>query len=186
MRGSTFGVSHFFGSPIVSHIPTPIELCFPMSNTKPTTSHRVTYRVIYGDTDQMGVSYYANYLKWFEMGRNDFMREIGTPYTSVEKSGLMFPVIEVSCRYHHPARYDDQVVIETSLTALAPVTLTFSYRVLRENDEQLLATGWTKHACLDRKGQITKMLPNMQDKMEASLSPAIPNSPKKKKSVRTF
>ncbi len=150
------------------------------------TSHRVSYRVIYGDTDQMGVSYYANYLKWFEMGRNDFMRKIGTPYTSIEKSGLMFPVIEVSCRYHHPARYDDEVVIETSLTDLAPVSLTFSYRLLRQSDNQLLATGWTRHACVDREGQITKMLAHMLDKMKATLSPAIPSSPKMKKSVRTF
>ncbi len=157
-----------------------------MGENKNSTSHRVSYRVIYGDTDQMGVSYYANYLKWFEMGRNDFMRKIGTPYTSVEKSGLMFPVTEVSCRYHHPARYDDEVVIETSLTDLAPVSLTFSYRLLREGDDQLLATGWTKHACVDREGQITKMLPDMQEKMKATLSPAILGAPKKKKSVRTF
>ncbi|MCH6544596.1 MAG: acyl-CoA thioesterase [Deltaproteobacteria bacterium] len=157
-----------------------------MSENKNSTSHRVSYRVIYGDTDQMGVSYYANYLKWFEMGRNDFMRKIGTPYISIEKSGLMFPVIEVSCRYHRPARYDDEVVIETSLTHLAPVSLTFSYRLLRECDDQLLATGWTKHACLDREGQITKMLPDVLDKMKATLPPGIPGAPKKKKSVRTF
>jgi len=157
-----------------------------MSENKNSTSHRVSYRVIYGDTDQMGVSYYANYLKWFEMGRNDFMRKIGTPYISIEKSGLMFPVIEVSCRYHRPARYDDEVVIETSLTDLASVSLTFSYRLLRECDDQLLATGWTKHGCVDREGQITKMLPDMQDKMQATLSRAIPSPPKKKKSVRTF
>ncbi len=98
----------------------------------------------------------------------------------------MFPVTEVSCRYHHPARYDDEVVIETSLTDLAPVSLTFSYRLLREGDDQLLATGWTKHACVDREGQITKMLPDMQEKMKATLSPAILGAPKKKKSVRTF
>ena len=157
-----------------------------MGENNNPTSHRVSYRVIYGDTDQMGVSYYANYLRWFEMGRNDFMRKIGIPYTSIEKSGIMFPVIEVSCRYHLPARYDDEVVIETSLTDLTPVSLTFSYRLLREGDDQLLATGWTKHASVDREGQITKMLADMQDKMKASLSPTIPGSPKKKKSVRTF
>ena len=157
-----------------------------MGENKNSTSHRVSYRVIYGDTDQMGVGYYANHLKWFEMGRNDFMRKIGTPYTSIEKSGLMFPVTEVSCRYHRPAHYDDEVTIETSLTDLAPVSLTFSYRLLREGDDQLLATGWTKHACVDREGQITKMLPDMQEKMKASLSPSAPGSPKKKKSIRTF
>ena len=157
-----------------------------MGENNSQNSYRVLYRVIYGDTDQMGVSYYANYLKWFEMGRNDFMRKIGTPYTSVEKSGLMFPVIEVSCRYHHPARYDDEVIIETSLTELAPVSLIFSYRLQRKDDDQLLATGWTKHACVDREGQITKMLPDMLDKMKASLPLSAPTPQKKKKSVRTF
>ncbi len=157
-----------------------------MGENNNSKSYSVSYRVIYGDTDQMGVSYYANYLKWFEMGRNDFMRKIGTPYTSVEKSGLMFPVTEVSCRYHHPARYDDEVIIETSLTELAPVSLIFSYRLLRKGDDQLLATGWTKHACVDREGQITKMLPDMLDKMKFSISIATPTAPKKKRSVRTF
>ncbi|NIO08223.1 MAG: YbgC/FadM family acyl-CoA thioesterase [Deltaproteobacteria bacterium] len=151
-----------------------------------TKSHRVSYRVIYGDTDQMGVAYYANHLKWFEMGRNDFMRKIGTPYTSIEKSGLMFPVTEVACRYHRPARYDDEVVIETSLTELAPVSLIFSYRLTRKGEDELIATGWTKHACVDREGQITKMLPDMLEKMKESLSPSAPTPQKKKKSVRTF
>lgn len=157
-----------------------------MGEDNSQNSYRVSYRVIYGDTDQMGVSYYANYLKWFEMGRNEFMRKIGMPYTSVEKSGLMFPVTEVSCRYHRPARYDDEVIIETSLNELAPVSLIFSYRLMRKGDNELLATGWTKHASVDREGQITKMLPDMLDKMKASLSLATPTPPKKKKSVRTF
>ncbi|MBI2347921.1 MAG: acyl-CoA thioesterase, partial [Deltaproteobacteria bacterium] len=64
------------------------------------------YRVIYGDTDQMGVVYYANYLRWFEIGRTELLRQIGMPYTAIEKKGLRFPVIEVSCRYYRPSRYD--------------------------------------------------------------------------------
>jgi acyl-CoA thioester hydrolase len=158
-----------------------------MGKIKAITRSRITYRVIYGDTDQMGVTYYANYLKWFEMGRNDFMRKIGTPYTSVEKTGLYFPVVEVSCRYHSPAHYDDVIVIETSLTELGPVTLTFSYELSRQRDKQLLSTGWTKHACLDHEGQITKMLPNMQATLKAGLS-SIPSHrqartrPRKKRS----
>ncbi len=78
------------------------------------------------------------------------------------------------------------MVIETSLTDLAPVSLIFSYRLLRKDDDQLLATGWTKHACVDREGQITKMLPHMLDKMKASLALSTPSAPKKKRSVRNF
>ncbi len=72
-----------------------------------------SYRIIYGDTDQMGVVYYANYLKWFEMGRTEFLREIGVPYVSGEDTGLHFPVIEVSCRYYRPAHYDEGILIDS-------------------------------------------------------------------------
>ena len=58
-----------------------------------------SYRVIYGDTDQMGIVYYANYLRWFEKGRSEFLREIGLPYSIIEQQGFHFPVVEVSCRY---------------------------------------------------------------------------------------
>ncbi|HEX9880085.1 MAG TPA: thioesterase family protein [Candidatus Binatia bacterium] len=153
-----------------------------MSKIKPITRYRVSYRVIYGDTDQMGVAYYANYLKWFEMGRNEFMRKTGTPYTSIEKEGLVFPVIEVSCRYHSPARYDEVIVVETSLTSLGPVTLVFSYEVLKQKDNQVLATGWSKHACLNRQGQITKIPSHFQETMKPALSdiPSGPRRPRKR------
>lgn len=86
----------------------------------------------------MGVVYYANYLKWFEMGRTEFLREIGIPYSSIEERGLCFPVTEVSCRYYRPARYDDQLLIETTLTSLGGITLTFGYRVSLQDSELLL------------------------------------------------
>src|ERR1044072_9142840 len=72
-----------------------------------------SYRVIYGDTDQMGIVYYANYLRWFEKGRAEFLRQIGLPYSTIEQQGFHFPVVEVSCRYLESARYDDLVQIES-------------------------------------------------------------------------
>ena len=132
-----------------------------------------SYHVIYGDTDQMGVAYYANYLKWFEIGRTELLRQIGIPYTSIEEKGLRFPVIEVSCRYFRPSRYDDVITIETSLTSLGRATLTFSYRLSRKEkeDEVLIASGWTKHACVDEKGEVTKILPALEATLKAALSP---------------
>lgn len=115
--------------------------------------NRTTYRVIYGDTDQMGVAYYANYLRWFEMGRTELMRQAGMPYDAVEDAGLFFPVAEVHCRYRHPARFDDLVLIETSIGTLERVSLYFNYAIHRQCDTQLLATGWTKHACVNRAGR---------------------------------
>jgi acyl-CoA thioester hydrolase len=128
------------------------------------------YRVIYGDTDQMGVAYYANYLRWFEIGRSEFLRQIGSPYTTIEEKGLRFPVIEVSCRYYRPTRYDDVIAIETSLTALGRATLRFSYRLLRKKDGTLLASGSTKHACVDEKGEVTKMPRDLEATLKAAVS----------------
>ncbi|MFQ5916721.1 MAG: acyl-CoA thioesterase [Candidatus Binatia bacterium] len=137
--------------------------------------HLTPYRVIYGDTDQMGVAYYANFLKWFEMGRTELLRDIGVPYSSIEVKGLCFPVTEVSCRYYRPARYDERLMIETSLTSLGGVTMTFCYRIYRQDDELLLASGWTKHACVDLQGEVTKMPPNLKDMLKAAVLPSPSN-----------
>jgi len=116
-----------------------------------------TYRVIYGDTDQMGVVYYANYLRWFEKGRSEFLRQIGLPYSTIEQQGFHFPVTEVTCRYSNSARYDDDIRIETELTNLGRASLSFAYRIVRESNQDLIATGTTKHACIDHAGKVTRM-----------------------------
>jgi acyl-CoA thioester hydrolase len=117
------------------------------------------YRVIYGDTDQMGVVYYANYLRWFERGRSEFLRQIGLPYGLIEQQGFHFPVTEVSCRYAASARYDDVVQIETELAELGRASLSFSYRISRQVDNDALAAGVTKHACIDQAGKVSR-IPN--------------------------
>ncbi len=122
-----------------------------------TLKNVTSLRVIYGDTDQMGVVYYANYLRWFEKGRTEFLRQIGLPYASIEQRGFHFPVVEVNCRYCESARYDEVVKVETELARIRRASLTFSYRIARESDDVLLATGSTKHACLDRAGRPIRM-----------------------------
>ena len=124
------------------------------------------YRVIYGDTDQMGVVYYANYLRWFEKGRSEFLRQIGLPYSAVERQGFNFPVVEVSCRYLQSARYDDEVQIETVLTEVGRASLSFQYRISRDADDCLLATGSTKHACVDCNGRLTRMPKTLQEAID--------------------
>jgi acyl-CoA thioester hydrolase len=130
-----------------------------------------TYRVIYGDTDQMGVVYYANYLRWFEMGRTELLRQIGAPYSAVERRGLFFPVSEVSCRYLRSARFDDEIAVETVLQALGRATLVFAYKITRKNDNVLLVEGWTRHACLDANGQVVKI----GRELETVLKKALPD-----------
>ena len=67
----------------------------------------------------MGVAYYANYLRWFEIGRTEFMREAGFPYEQAEREGIFFPVTEVQCRYRRPALYDNLLRIETTVESLS-------------------------------------------------------------------
>jgi acyl-CoA thioester hydrolase len=131
-------------------------------------SNLTSYRVIYADTDQMGVVYYANYLCWFERGRSEWLRQIGLPYAMIEDQGFHFPVTEVACRYFQPARYDDIVAIETVLAEFGRASLTFNYRLLRENDNCLLATGSTTHACIDHMGRVTRIPKDLADAVHAA------------------
>src|SRR6185295_18830508 len=107
-----------------------------MSPAQAKITNVTSYRVIYGDTDQMGVVYYANYLRWFEKGRSEFLRQIGLPYSMIEQQGFNFPVVEVSCRYSQSARYDEVIQIETALVELSRASLFFDYRIVRETDKE--------------------------------------------------
>jgi acyl-CoA thioester hydrolase len=113
-------------------------------------------RVIYGDTDQMGVVYYANYLRFFEAGRNEYLRAQGARYRDVEaRFQIRLPVVEAKISYKQPARYDDELVIETVLAEMGRASARFDYRVVR--DQALLASGHTIHACIDHAGKIQRL-----------------------------
>jgi len=111
-------------------------------------------RVIYGDTDQMGVVYHANYFRYFEFSRMEFFRARGGSYQEMEREGYMLPVAEASCQYKAPARYDDLLLIRPRVSELRRASLVFSYEVRREGDPStLLCTGRTLHACVGRDGK---------------------------------
>jgi acyl-CoA thioester hydrolase len=129
-------------------------------------------RVIYGDTDQMGVVYYANYLRYFEAGRNEFIRAKGLRYRDFEEAwALRLPVTEASVRYQQPARYDDLLRLETSVEEVRRVSATFAYRLLRD-DGQLLATGRTVHACVDLAGKLQRLPAELLTRLTAGVAPA--------------
>jgi len=113
-------------------------------------------RVRYAETDQMGIVYYANYLVWFEIGRVELLRSLGHAYSSLETvHGLILPVVEARCRYRSPARYDDQILIETRPALLRGAVLKFAYRIFRDanqegRERELLAEGETVHVVCDR------------------------------------
>ncbi len=111
-------------------------------------------RVIYGDTDQMGIAYYGNYLRWFEVARNEYLRSAGESYRAFEaRAGLFLPVVEANVRYHRPARYDDVLVIEAEIPAaqLRGASARFEYVISRDDGERV-ASGYTVHACMTRDG----------------------------------
>src|SRR5205807_9030057 len=92
---------------------------------------RFLLRVRYGDTDQMGFAYYANYLRWFEMARNEYLRDLGYPYARLEAEGLRLPVVEAGCRYLWPARYDDLLGLDAWIEAVSRIRVRFEYRIQR-------------------------------------------------------
>jgi acyl-CoA thioester hydrolase len=143
-----------------------------MSSSQLSNSNVTTYRVIYGDTDQMGVVYYANYLRWFERGRGELLRACGIPYATIERRGMHFPVAELSCRYFRPAHYDDLIVIDTRIISVTRASLTFTYGITREAEAMLLASGSTKHACVDGQGKIMRIQDDLLKALEVVLSPA--------------
>lgn len=119
-------------------------------------------RVIYGDTDQMGVVYYGNYLRYFEAGRNEFLRAKGARYRDLERElRIHLPVVEATVRYRHPARYDDLLRVETEVVELRRASLRFAYRILRDDDDKLLVEGSTIHACVDWDHATTKLPPRL-------------------------
>jgi acyl-CoA thioester hydrolase len=111
-------------------------------------------RVRYAETDQMGIVYYANYLVWFEIGRVELLRSLGLAYSKLEiDHQCILPVVEATCRYRAPARYDDRILIETRPALLRNSVLKFAYRILRKAPEgeepTLLAEGETVHVVCD-------------------------------------
>ena len=117
-------------------------------------------RVRYAETDQMGIVYYANYLVWFELGRVELLRSLGLAYSRLETDhGCLLPVIEARCRYRAPARYDDEILIETRPAMLRGTVLKFAYRIYRKanqegKERELLAEGETTHVVCD--GQLQR------------------------------
>ncbi|BBO92041.1 acyl-CoA thioesterase [Desulfosarcina ovata] len=127
-----------------------------MSTESNRICHRTTYRVIYGDTDTMGIVYHANYLRWFEMGRTELFRHLGLPYREIEARGLMLPVSEVNCKYLTPARYDDILVIEATLNTAFRAGMQFDYTITSEDGSVTHTTGYTRHAFVNGQGKVVR------------------------------
>ncbi len=110
-----------------------------------------TVRVRYAETDQMGVVYHANYLVWFEVGRVEFLRQVGLDYRDLEREeGALIAVIEARARYKAPARYDDLLAVRTTLASVRGSVVRFTYSILRAGEEAVLCEGETVHMVVGR------------------------------------
>lgn len=112
---------------------------------------RAQVTVRYAETDMMGIVYHANYLPWFEVGRTQLFKEIGVSYRTLEEQGFRLPVLEASVKYLRSALYDDVVDIVTTLREKPLLRIHLEYEIRRGNE--LLATGETSHAFIDREGR---------------------------------
>ncbi len=107
-------------------------------------------RVRYAETDQMGVVYHGNYAQYFEMGRVEWLRNMGVSYKWMEENGVMLPVVSLSMNYKKPARYDDLLTVKTILKSQTSVKIEFDYEIYNENSE-LLTTGYSMLVFVDMK-----------------------------------
>src|SRR6476469_6391571 len=102
-------------------------------------------RVRYKDTDQMGIAHHSNYIVWFEIGRTDLCRATGFPYAEIERRGFLLVVTEVGCRFKIPFRYDEEVIIRTSVAAAASRSIRFAYELRNASGDVVHATGFSAH-----------------------------------------
>ena len=131
--------------------------------------HCTSYRVIYGDTDAAGVVYYANYLKYFEIGRTELMRDWVTSYKEIEKRDIILPVTECYTRFKAPAHYDDLLTIETEVSEVKKYSCRFNYRIYRKEEAGprplLLVKGYTVNASINRQGKLVQLPQEIHSKL---------------------
>jgi acyl-CoA thioester hydrolase len=123
--------------------------------------HRYEYQIIFGDTDQMGVVYYANYLRFFEGARASYWRALGKSYKDLEEAQVAMPVVEAHCNYRRPAYYEDVLAVDTEVADVRAASLRFVYTVHR--GATLLAEGYTRHAVIDPRGKPRALPAFMRD-----------------------
>lgn len=123
----------------------------------------VRIRVRFGETDLMGIAHHASYASYMEVGRVEWLRRRGVTYASWAKRGLHLPVVELSIAYRAPARFDDELDVETSIVEIRAASLRFGYRMVRATDATLCAQGSTRLASVGDDGVLRRLTPEMVD-----------------------
>jgi acyl-CoA thioester hydrolase len=125
--------------------------------------NKTEHRVRYSDTDHFGVVYYARYLDWFEVGRTEILRSGGVTYSELEKKGLFAPVVEIKVNYHKPARYDDIVVLETSVSHVGNSSVKFTYKVFNKENGELLVEAYTVNVFITKDMKSVRIPDDVRD-----------------------
>lgn len=123
-------------------------------------------RVIYADTDAMGIVYHTNYIKWFEIGRGELFRQIDMPYAWIEEQGYGMPLTEVFAHYLYPAEYDQVLLVETEIGYVKRASIRFNYAIWDENREKVLVEGHSVHAFVDKGRKIVRIPPFVLDRIK--------------------
>lgn len=133
----------------------------------PVFVHRL--RVLYGDTDAAGIVYHANYLRYFEAARGEFLRSAGVSYATIEADGYVWPIVESWLRYRKPARYDDLLDVSVDVVEVGAASATLVYEVRRAGE--LLCEGRTRIACTSRAGGVVRMPARVREALAAIRAP---------------
>ena len=118
-------------------------------------SGEISIRVRYAETDRMGLLHHANYLVYFEQGRTELLRPLGRSYLQMEEAGFYLVLHKIEVIYRKPARYDDVLTLRTKVSRVTPVRIEHEYELVR--DKELLATGSSTLACVDREGRLQQL-----------------------------
>ncbi|MEN6567533.1 MAG: thioesterase family protein [Veillonellales bacterium] len=117
----------------------------------------VREKVRFVETDMMGVAHHSNYFRWFEMGRVEYLRQVGIYLNELMAAGIVFPITSVDCQYRASAKFDDYILIETTLAEVSRAKMVFSYDVRRETDGVLLAAGHTTNVFTNHDGKVIRL-----------------------------
>ena len=129
---------------------------------------RVEYHVNFYDTDAMEVVHHSNYIRWFEIGRVEFLRMANITLNELMAEGILFPITDVNAKFLSRGRFDDVLIIETTPTALTKVKMAFDYRILKKGEETVLVTGHTQNVFTNRNtGKIARLSDKYYKKLAA-------------------
>ncbi|HJQ10714.1 MAG TPA: thioesterase family protein [Gemmatimonadaceae bacterium] len=135
-------------------------------------AHAIEFRVRYAETDQMQVVYHSNYLIWCEMGRTEFIRAVGTPYSELERQNVALAVVEANLRFHAGAVYDNMIRVTTTVREVKSRTITFDYVITNAETGERFVTASTKLVSLTRDNKLTTLPDDLRKLLEDAVTSA--------------